>query len=72
MRHDFLNAFVNALQPVFLVGSALTLIAFVLALFLKEVPLRGTNQAVTELAVEEAAAGASPADELIETTSPRR
>ncbi len=38
-----------------------------LALFLKEVPLRGTNKAVTELAVEEAVAGASPADELIET-----
>ncbi len=67
MREDFLLAFVNALQPVFLVGSALTLIAFVLALFLKEVPLRGTNKAVTDLAVEEAAAGASPADELIET-----
>ena len=56
----------------FLVGAGLTLIAFVLALFLKEVPLRGTNKAVTDLAVEEAAAGASPAEELIETAPPRR
>ena len=28
--HDFLHAFVDALQPVFLVGAALTLVAFVL------------------------------------------
>ncbi|WP_053226206.1 MDR family MFS transporter [Solirubrobacter soli] len=42
---DFLHAFVNALQPVFLVGAAVTLIAFVLACLLKEVPLRGTTHA---------------------------
>jgi hypothetical protein len=45
IRHDFLVAFVNALQPVCLVGSALTLIAFVLAWLLKEVPLRGSTHA---------------------------
>jgi len=38
-------AFVNALQPVFIVGAAVTLIAFVLACLLKEVPLRGTTHA---------------------------
>jgi EmrB/QacA subfamily drug resistance transporter len=44
IRHDFLLAFVNALQPVFLVGAAVTLVAFVLAWLLKEVPLRtGTH-----------------------------
>ena len=40
IRHDFLHAFVDALQPVFLVGAAVTLVAFVLAWLLKEVPLR--------------------------------
>jgi EmrB/QacA subfamily drug resistance transporter len=45
IRHDFLLAFVNALQPVFLVGAAVTLVAFVLTWFLKEVPLRGSTHA---------------------------
>ena len=40
IRDDFLHAFVDALQPVFLVGAAVTLVAFVLAWLLKEVPLR--------------------------------
>ena len=42
MRHDFLLAFVHALQPVFLVGAALAAVAFALAWLLKEVPLRAT------------------------------
>ena len=45
IRHDFLPAFVDALQPVFIVGAAVTLVAFVLACALKEVPLRGTTHA---------------------------
>ena len=45
IRHDFLEAFVNALQPVFIVGATVTLIAFVLACLLKEVPLRASNHA---------------------------
>jgi EmrB/QacA subfamily drug resistance transporter len=45
IRHDFLLAFVNALQPVFMVGAAVTLVAFVLAWLLKEVPLRGATHA---------------------------
>jgi EmrB/QacA subfamily drug resistance transporter len=40
VRHDFLLAFVHALQPVFLVGAGLTAVAFVLSWFLKEQPLR--------------------------------
>jgi MFS family permease len=40
IRSDFLHAFVHALGPVFMVGSALTLVAFALAWALKEVPLR--------------------------------
>jgi hypothetical protein len=43
IRDDFLHAFVDALQPVFVVGAAVTLIAFVLACALKEVPLRGST-----------------------------
>jgi hypothetical protein len=51
LRHDFLLAFVDALQPVFIVGAAVTLIAFVLACLLKEVPLRGTLHAAPPDAV---------------------
>jgi predicted MFS family arabinose efflux permease len=70
IRHDFLLAFVDALQPVFLVGAGLTLIAVVLACFLKEVPLRGTNRAETELTAEEAAAGGTGVEAILEPVSP--
>jgi MFS family permease len=66
IRHDFLLAFVDALQPVFLVGAVLTLVAVVLACFLKEVPLRGTNRASSDLTAEEAAAGGTGAEAIIE------
>src|SRR3954468_6619934 len=74
VRDDFLQAFVNALQPVFLVGSALTFVAFVLAWFLKEVPLRGSNRANSDLAAEEAVAGATGAEAIVteEYEVPRR
>jgi EmrB/QacA subfamily drug resistance transporter len=42
VRHDFLLAFVDALQPVFLVGAGLTTVAFALSWLLREVPLRTT------------------------------
>jgi len=45
VRHDFLLAFVDALQPVFLVGAALTAVAFALSWLLREVPLRATTGA---------------------------
>ena len=48
IRDDFLHAFVDALQPVFLVGAAVTLVAFGLAWLLKEVPLRTTTQAPSD------------------------
>jgi EmrB/QacA subfamily drug resistance transporter len=48
IREDFLHAFVSALQPVFLVGAAVTLVAFGLTWLLKEVPLRTTTQAPSD------------------------
>ena len=48
IREDFLHAFVAALQPVFLVGAAVTLVAFGLTWLLKEVPLRTTTQAPSD------------------------
>ena len=42
VRHEFLLAFVDALQPVFLFGAAIAAVTFVLAWLLEEVPLRGT------------------------------
>jgi EmrB/QacA subfamily drug resistance transporter len=55
-RHQFLVAFVDALQPVFLVGAGCTAVAFVLACLLKEVPLRATPHSPAELAADEAVA----------------
>jgi EmrB/QacA subfamily drug resistance transporter len=48
VRGDFLHAFVNALQPVFLVGAAIACVAFGLAWLLREVPLRTTTHADRE------------------------
>jgi hypothetical protein len=61
---DFLHAFVNALQPVFLVGAAMTLVAFALAWLLREVPLRGTT-AAADLAKTGEAAVAAPDHESV-------
>jgi EmrB/QacA subfamily drug resistance transporter len=57
MRHDFLTAFVNALQPVFLVGAGVTALTFLLALALKEVPLRATMHDAGAAGVATAGAG---------------
>jgi hypothetical protein len=65
-RDEFLNAFVHALSPTFLVGAALTLVAFGLAWMLKEVPLRSSTREASELAGEEAVTGATGAEAIIE------
>jgi EmrB/QacA subfamily drug resistance transporter len=44
VRHEFLLAFVNSLQPVFLLGAGLAAVAFALSWLLAEVPLRDTLQ----------------------------
>jgi hypothetical protein len=62
---QFLDAFVHALSPVFLVGAARPLVAVALSRFLKEVPLRGTTQATAELAAEEAVAGGTGAEAMV-------
>ena len=57
MRHDFLLAFVDALQPVFLVGAALTAVAFVLSLTAQGgAAARDDARRPSDLAAEEAAA----------------
>jgi EmrB/QacA subfamily drug resistance transporter len=66
VHEDFLHAFAHALHGVFLFGMVLAFVPFVLALFLKEVPLRTTVGRVQELATEEAAAGATGAEAIIE------
>jgi hypothetical protein len=55
VHDDFLNAFAHALHGVFLWGTALAIVPFVLSWFLKEVPLR------TGYAPAEAEAAAGPA-----------
>jgi EmrB/QacA subfamily drug resistance transporter len=65
VRHEFLVAFVNALQPVFLVGAAVTALTFLLALLLKEVPLRATMHDAVDVATEDAAAGATGAGAVV-------
>ena len=64
VRLDFLHAFVDALSPVFLVGAALTLLAFGLSWLLREVPLRGTT-AAADLAQSAEAAVAAPDHESV-------
>jgi MFS family permease len=72
LRTEFLQAFVSALQPVFLVGAALTAAAFLLSWLLKEVPLRGSTYRTAELAAEEAVAGGTGAEGIVEEPTPRR
>jgi EmrB/QacA subfamily drug resistance transporter len=57
VRHDFLLAFVHALQPVFLVGAAITAVTFLLALVLKDEPLRATTYADADVTAVAAPAG---------------
>jgi hypothetical protein len=72
IRHEFLLAFVHALQPVFLVGAALTAVTFLLSLLLKEVPLRSTAPADAGLEVAQAAAGGSGAEAVAVAQAPAR
>ena len=65
-QHIFLMAFVNALQPVFLAGAVLAAFTFLLALMLKEVPLRATTHDMSELSAEEGIVGASPPQVMFE------
>lgn len=60
LRHEFLLAFVDALQPVFLVGAGLAAVTFVLAWMLKEVPLRTTSNAAADLGPTSAEAVNAP------------
>jgi hypothetical protein len=62
----FLHAFAHALHGVFLWGMLMAIVPFVLAWFLKEVPLRTTLARPAELAGEEAAAGATGAEAIVE------
>jgi EmrB/QacA subfamily drug resistance transporter len=62
VRHDFLLAFVHALSPVFLVGAGLTAVTFVLALLLREVPLRSTMPDAAEFAASTEAVVGAPGE----------
>jgi MFS family permease len=70
IRDEFLLAFVHALSPTFLVGAALTLVAFGLSWLLKEVPLRGSTYAQATVAAEEAVAGGTGAEAIIGDEAP--
>jgi hypothetical protein len=67
VRHEYLLAFVNSLQPVFLLGAVLAAVAFALAWLLEEVPLRDTLLPETDSVV--AAVPSRPAAAV--TTSAR-
>ena len=56
----------------FLVGAVLTAIAFALSWLLREVPLRGAAGPPAELAGEEAIAGGTGAEAIIEPHDARR
>jgi EmrB/QacA subfamily drug resistance transporter len=65
VHEDFLNAFAHSLHGVFLFGTALAVVPFVLSWFLKEVPLRDTLSGAGELATVEEAVGAATPDERL-------
>jgi hypothetical protein len=60
-----LLVFVNALQPVFLVGAAIAATAFLLTWLLRETPLRETTHPTGDLATEQAATGATGSEALL-------
>jgi EmrB/QacA subfamily drug resistance transporter len=62
---DFLHAFAHALHGVFLWGTAIAVIPFILSWFLKEVPLRTTLHRSGELSAEQATAGGAISEELV-------
>jgi EmrB/QacA subfamily drug resistance transporter len=62
---DFLQAFAHALHGVFLFGMVLAIVPFLLSWLLKEVPLRTTLAPAAELTVEEAAAAATPDEQVL-------
>jgi hypothetical protein len=66
VHFDFLQAFAHALHGVFLWGMLIAVVPFGLAWLLKEVPLRTTIGRAAEVATEEAAAGATGAEVLVE------
>ncbi|MEN0014018.1 MAG: MDR family MFS transporter, partial [Solirubrobacteraceae bacterium] len=57
VRDSFLLAFVDALQPVFIVGASLAVVAFLFSLMLKEIPLRGSTYKTAEVSSEAAVGG---------------
>jgi hypothetical protein len=65
VRGQFVLAFVDALQPVFLVGAGVTALTFVLACLLREVPLRATLDDTAELTGGAAVAGGTGTEELV-------
>jgi EmrB/QacA subfamily drug resistance transporter len=62
LAHPFLVGFSNAMDLVFLVGACVLVIAFVLSLMLKEIPLRMVSGQQARAAAEHAATGAAPTD----------
>ena len=54
IHNGFIDAFSSSLHTVFLAGVPIAIVAFVLALILKEVPLRGAARQGLEEAVAEA------------------
>jgi EmrB/QacA subfamily drug resistance transporter len=64
-RADFLHAFANALHGVFLWGTVVAVLAFLLTWWLREVPLRTRTYAQAQVATEEAAAGGTGAEALV-------
>src|SRR2546423_4187574 len=63
---EFLRAFAHALHGVFLWGMLMAIVPFLLAWLLKEVPLRTTVGRPAELAAEQAAAGGSGAEAIVD------
>jgi EmrB/QacA subfamily drug resistance transporter len=62
IRHDFLQAFANALHGVFLFGAGVAVVAFGLSWLLREIPLRTSTFGPSQVEGQGAVAGATGAE----------
>jgi EmrB/QacA subfamily drug resistance transporter len=62
LAHPFLVGFSNAMDLVFLVGACVLVLAFILSLMLKEVPLRNVSGQQARAAAEHTSSAAAPTE----------
>jgi hypothetical protein len=73
LAHPFFVGFTDSMTVVFACSAGIAVLAFVLFLFMKEIPLRkrsGSQEAAMEAALESAPGTATPGDAPADKTEP--